>query len=121
MNLPSNCKLRVRHKRFYKSRVAQDLDKLVRLVDHESYLTIKYAFAYSRKEAEELKLSSEEIIPRGGKTEVDIVNEKNEVIAKGEALCCDRDNFNRRLGREIATARAIKQLTEGDVQYIIRE
>lgn len=84
--LPANCKLRVRHKRFYKSRVAQDLDKLVRLVDHESYLTIKYAFAYSRKEAEELKLSSDEIVPRGGKTEVDIVNEKNEVVAKGEAL-----------------------------------
>ena len=49
-------------------------------------------------------------LPRGGKTICEIFNQKNALIASGEAHCSMRDNFNYRIGRRIAQGRAMDQL-----------
>ena len=38
-----------------------------------------------------------------------LLDENGEVIAVGEARCCPKDQFNRRLGRTISLGRALKQ------------
>ena len=47
---------------------------------------------------------------RGGKTVCEIFNQKNILLASGEAYCSMRDNFNYRIGRRIAQGRAMDQL-----------
>lgn len=46
--------------------------------------------------------------PKGGSTEVRI--EKDGVGASGEAVCSAKDNYSRKVGRNIALGRALKAL-----------
>lgn len=39
-----------------------------------------------------------------------VIDENDAVVAEGHAVCCPRDHFNKRLGREIALGRALKTL-----------
>ncbi len=47
---------------------------------------------------------------RGGKTVCELYNKSNALLARGEAHCSMRDNFDYRLGRKIAHNRAMLQL-----------
>ena len=57
----------------------------------------------------ELRKLGCEISPRGGITEVALMTSDG-LEAAGHALCSRRDNFSRRIGRDIATGRAWKAL-----------
>lgn len=46
--------------------------------------------------------------PKGGSTEVRI--EKDGIGANGEAVCSTKDNYSRKIGRNIALGRALKEL-----------
>lgn len=48
--------------------------------------------------------------PRGGITAVTIAHEERGIIVQGLARCSERDNYSRKLGRNIALGRALKQL-----------
>lgn len=47
---------------------------------------------------------------KGGETEARVYGPDDSLIAVGVATCHARDNFNRRIGRDIALGRALKQL-----------
>ena len=53
-----------------------------------------------------------QIMPTGGTTLVEISwpDKPEEILARGGAYCCDRDNYNRKLGLTIAIGRARKAL-----------
>lgn len=48
--------------------------------------------------------------PCGGKTIARILREDGTVLAEGEARCCPRDSFNRKVGRQISLGRALKKV-----------
>lgn len=56
--------------------------------------------------------------PRGGSTQVDIVDKDGQVMASGTARCSDQDNYSRKVGVSIALGRAYADLTgeSGDRQ-----
>lgn len=47
------------------------------------------------------------IVPRS--TKATIIDEQGNVMAEATAYCSNRDTFNRKIGRHIATGRALKQ------------
>lgn len=57
----------------------------------------------------ELRANGVEPSPKGGLTVVQIFREDT-LIAQGEAWCSLKDNYSRRLGRTIATGRAVKRI-----------
>ncbi|MHC4748338.1 MAG: hypothetical protein ACYTFW_00555 [Planctomycetota bacterium] len=52
-------------------------------------------------------------MPRGGMTVCEVLDADGNLIVEGRAICSLADNFNYRLGREIALGRAVMQLEEG--------
>lgn len=50
--------------------------------------------------------------PNAGLTEAWIFDEEGKLVSYGEAKCGKRDNWSRKIGREIATGRALKLLEE---------
>jgi len=48
--------------------------------------------------------------PTGGTTVARIYNSEDQQVAAGEARCSPSEQFNRRLGRDIALGRALAQL-----------
>lgn len=51
------------------------------------------------------------IQPRGGRTMVEIYSVEEEApVAVGMARCSLKDNYNKKIGRDIATGRALKEL-----------
>jgi hypothetical protein len=48
--------------------------------------------------------------PRGGLTVADAYDSDGILIEFGEAACSMRDNYNKRLGRQIAVGRLLKRL-----------
>ena len=48
------------------------------------------------------------VSPRGGSTRVEIKSEDGTLLCFGESHCSTIDNFNRKLGRNIALGRALK-------------
>jgi hypothetical protein len=48
---------------------------------------------------------------KGGETEARIYGPDDSLVALGIATCHERDNFCRRIGRDIALGRALKQLS----------
>lgn len=48
--------------------------------------------------------------PKGGETEAKVYGPDDSVVAIGTATCHPRDNFNKRIARDIALGRALKQL-----------
>lgn len=49
---------------------------------------------------------------KGGETEAKVYDPDDSVVAIGVATCHERDNFSRRIGRDIALGRALKRLAE---------
>lgn len=54
--------------------------------------------------------------PKGGETEAKVYGPDDSVVAVGTATCHPRDNFNKRIARDIALGRALKRL--GQVQLM---
>lgn len=52
------------------------------------------------------------VSPKGGETEAKVYGPDDAVVAIGVATCHERDNFNRRIGRDIALGRALKRLEQ---------
>ena len=52
------------------------------------------------------------ILPTGGVTVAHLVDDAGNEIITAYAQCHDRDNYNRRIGRDIARGRAIKHYLE---------
>jgi len=50
------------------------------------------------------------MLPKGGNTVVEVFGGNGQVLATGESKCRPDENYNRRIGREIALGRALKQL-----------
>lgn len=49
------------------------------------------------------------VLPRGGKTTATVIlSDGTEVV--GESLCSKKDNFSKRLGRDISLGRALAQI-----------
>lgn len=47
--------------------------------------------------------------PRGGATFCSVLDADDHVVARGSAFCNAKDNFNKRIGRDIALGRALKK------------
>jgi hypothetical protein len=58
--------------------------------------------------------------PRGGVTKVFIEDENGDVQASGTAFCSMADNFCRKIGRKIATGRALKRLEEAQSEEVAK-
>ena len=56
----------------------------------------------------------EQPLHTGGATEASIVNEEGEIVAMGLSLCSERENFNKKIGRDIAKGRAFKSWGLGE-------
>jgi hypothetical protein len=54
--------------------------------------------------------------PKGGETEARVYGPDDSLVALGIATCHERDNFCRRIGRDIALGRALKQLDRKAVE-----
>ena len=52
---------------------------------------------------------------KGGETEAKVYGPDDSVVAIGVATCHERDNFCRRIGRDIALGRALKRLREKEL------
>ena len=48
--------------------------------------------------------------PKGGSTEVNIYDQQNELVTGYTAFCCPKDQYNRKIGKNIALGRALKQV-----------
>ena len=48
--------------------------------------------------------------PKGGRTQAIISDSSDNVVCSGYAFCSDKDSFNRKIGRNIALGRALKDL-----------
>ena len=53
-------------------------------------------------------------LPRGGLTTCRLVTDDGAVVAEAQARCSKRDNYNKRLGRDIARGRALDALSVSD-------
>jgi hypothetical protein len=53
---------------------------------------------------------SKELLAQGGSTTIEITTPDKQVNVFGKAVCSLSDNFNRRVGNEIALGRAIEEL-----------
>lgn len=62
---------------------------------------------YTKRQAKEL---GKQLRPNGGVTTVSIRKGDDSPVWQGTSLCSTRDNFNRRLGLEIALGRALKKM-----------
>lgn len=49
---------------------------------------------------------------KGGETEARVFGPDDSLVAIGVATCHERDNFNRRIGRDVALGRALKRLEQ---------
>lgn len=55
-------------------------------------------------------LESQDILPQGGTTTCRLVSEDGAVVAEGVAVCSRRDNYCKRLGRDVSLGRALNAL-----------
>lgn len=53
------------------------------------------------------------VSPCGGTTICRILDENRVVVAVGEALCADNDQYVKKIGRDISLGRALKELDNG--------
>ena len=51
-----------------------------------------------------------ELLAHGGSTTIEVTTPDKQITVSGKSLCSSKDNFNRRVGNEIALGRAIEQL-----------
>lgn len=58
------------------------------------------------------KIKNNNLSCKGGNTEVGIYNKQFNLLANGVAKCSKRDNYNRKLGLQIALGRAWKNFTK---------
>lgn len=70
------------------------------------------AAPHAVKSVTELRAEGKTIAPCGGTTvaEVYAADVDGEPLATGIAVCSPHDNFNKKIGRAIATGRALKEL-----------
>ena len=73
-------------------------------LDLEEYEKILLSFS----EAEDFGFSRPS--PRGGSTEVEVYDEDGNLLGKGSSVCSPCENFSRKLGRQIALGRALKDM-----------
>jgi hypothetical protein len=60
------------------------------------------------------------IHPRGGKTIAYVFNADRVLVATGEALCLSTENYNRKLGAQIALARALMILEGTERKRVLK-
>jgi hypothetical protein len=60
----------------------------------------------------ELRAANVSPAPRGGCTYAELYDADDRLLAAATAVCSDQDQFNRRIGRDIALGRALKNLNE---------
>lgn len=53
-----------------------------------------------------------QIASRGGSTTIEVTTPDKQITVTGKSVCSLEDNFNRRVGNEIALGRALQQLPE---------
>lgn len=53
-----------------------------------------------------------EILPFGGYTKIEVTTPNKLTTVVGEAKCSDKENFNRRIGNQIALGRALQKLDQ---------
>jgi len=58
----------------------------------------------------QIRASGWDVFPLGGTTIAEVWD-GDEIVAIGEAVCSDRDNYNKKIGRRISLGRALKQLS----------
>lgn len=58
-----------------------------------------------------------QLLPNGGATEAAIIDPDGNLVSVGFSACSRRDPFNRKIGRDIATGRALKRIGE-DAKYL---
>ncbi len=82
---------------------------------HKRYYNVRVDYPYlhkcvvgplSRKEAVLLGYDPLDVVSKGGYTEVEIY-EGDKLIAQGRSHCSERDQFARKIGRQIALGRAL--------------
>ena len=61
-----------------------------------------------------LKANGETVSPRGGVTRVLLCDREGQPHAEGLAVCSTTDNYSKKIGRDIATGRALKALESND-------
>ena len=62
------------------------------------------------------QFGSDQPLPRGGRTNIELTTPDKKSTVIGVALCCDDDNYNKKIGVRIALGRAkklLEQLKEG--------
>jgi len=57
-------------------------------------------------------MNGHQIRPNAGLTEAWLVDDEGKLVSYGEAKCGKRDNFSKKIGRNIATGRALKLFEE---------
>lgn len=67
------------------------------------------------------KVLRDNIVAKGGKTEVAIYTKDGNKLVECEALCSKNDNFNRSVGRAIALGRAAKKILQREARSKIEE
>jgi hypothetical protein len=85
-------------------------------------LTVKYIH---RREVEPIEKASirhphPTVAPRGGITTAFLSDADGRQVAQGVAVCHEKDNYNKRIGRAISLGRALKAYREQAVQPLVR-
>lgn len=75
-----------------------------------------YFYFLTRWEGKELGLGSP--LSKGGVTEAIVVDGDGKILATGMASCCPKDSYNKKIGRDIATGRALKKLEHRRVKPV---
>lgn len=69
-------------------------------------------FTYTKREI--IGNDNFEILSKGGKTIIEVTESFDQFLAgrtvRGEAICSNKETFNRKIGNNIALGRALKQL-----------
>jgi hypothetical protein len=76
---------------------------------HVSHARHYSGFLVAMRELRKIRGSTGKVSPRGGWTEVRVLLPDGTLV-RGTALCSEKDNFSKKIGRDIALGRALKQL-----------
>ena len=89
-----------------------DVDTSVRFTHrrlYRDYAGFSHIIA-NRFDAQQMGLDHTHLIQRGGETLCQILGKDGSVLSEGIAVCSEKDNFSKRIGRAISFGRAMKAL-----------
>lgn len=95
--------MEIKERLLMKTTVKQKID----LLESQGY---KVHLKHLRRDTQPIKFDEVSPLSPLGGTTVAIIKQGEDIVAKGVAKCSDQDNYNKKIGANIALGRALRKL-----------